>query len=149
MLSLIPVPGYPFNEFLNWGHRNSNVYNVLKGKIVFNCLWVLMGWYSRLRGFPSGSMVKNLPATQEPQEMWVWSLGQEDLLEKGIATHSGILAWRIPWTVEPGCLQSIGLPWVRHDWNDLACTHMVALKVVYVFKLSCSVTSDSFPPLGL
>ena len=42
------------------------------------------------------------------QEMWVRSLGQEDPLEKGMATHSSILAWRIPWTEEPGGLQSIG-----------------------------------------
>ena len=50
-------------------------------------------------------MVKNLPATQETQ---VQSLGQEDPLEKEMATHSSILAWRIPWTEEPGRLQSIG-----------------------------------------
>ena len=48
------------------------------------------------------------PETQELQEMWVRSLGQEDPLEKGMATHSSILAWRIPWTEEPGGLQSIG-----------------------------------------
>ena len=56
--------------------------------------------------------VKNLPTTWE---IWVRSLGQEDLLEKGIATHSSILAWRIPWTEEPGELQSMGLQRVRHD----------------------------------
>ena len=49
--------------------------------------------------------VKNLPAMQETQ---VWSLGQEDTLEKGMATHSSILRWRIPWTEEPGELQSRG-----------------------------------------
>ena len=42
-------------------------------------------------------MVKNLPLVQEPEEMWVQSLGQEDPLEEGMATHSSILAWRIPW----------------------------------------------------
>ena len=47
-------------------------------------------------GFPGGSAVKNLPAMQEAKETWVWSLGQEDLLEEGMATHSSILAWRIP-----------------------------------------------------
>ena len=47
--------------------------------------------------------------------MQVRSLGQEDPLEKGMATHSSILAWRIPWTEEPGRLQSIGLQRVRHD----------------------------------
>ena len=53
-------------------------------------------------------MVKNLPAVQEMQETWVRSLGQEDPLEKEMATHSIILAWRIPWTEEPGRLQSMG-----------------------------------------
>ena len=51
---------------------------------------------------------------QEAQEMWVQSLGWEDPLEEGMATHSGILAWRIPWTQEPGGLQSIGLKRVGH-----------------------------------
>ena len=50
-------------------------------------------------------MVKNLPAMQK---IWVQSLGQEDPLEKGTATHPSILAWRIPWTEEPGGLQSMG-----------------------------------------
>ena len=57
-------------------------------------------------------MVKNLPAMQETQ---IFSLGQEDPLEKGMATHSSILAWRILWTEEPGRLQSMGLQRVRHD----------------------------------
>ena len=56
--------------------------------------------------------VKNLPATQETR---VRSLGREDLLEKEMATHSSILAWRIPWTEEPGELQSMGLQRVEHD----------------------------------
>ena len=55
-----------------------------------------------------GSVVKKLPAMQEPQETGVWSLGLEDPLEEGMATHSSILAWRIPWTEEPGGLQSMG-----------------------------------------
>ena len=50
-------------------------------------------------------MVKNLPVMQET---WAPSLDQEDPLEKGMATHSGILAWRIPWAEEPGGLQSMG-----------------------------------------
>ena len=53
-------------------------------------------------------MVKNPPAKQETQEMWAQSLGQEDPLEKEMATHSSILAWEIPWTEEPGGLQSMG-----------------------------------------
>ena len=58
-------------------------------------------------------MVKNLPAIQETR---VWSLGQEDPLEKEISTHSSMLAWRIPWTEEPGGLQSMGLQRVGHNW---------------------------------
>ena len=57
-------------------------------------------------------MVKNLPAVQET---WVLSLAWEDPLEKGTATHSNILAWRIPWTEEPGGLQSMGSQGVRQD----------------------------------
>ena len=60
-------------------------------------------------------MVKNPPAMQEAQETQVRSLGQEDPLEKRMATHSSILAWRIPWTEEPGGLQSVGSQRVRHD----------------------------------
>ena len=56
--------------------------------------------------------VKRLPITWETR---VQSLGQEDLLEKEMATHSSILAWKIPWTEEPGRLQSMGLQRVRHD----------------------------------
>ena len=48
-------------------------------------------------------------------ETWIRSLGQEDPLEKGMATHSSILPWRVPWTEEPGGLQSMGLQIVRHD----------------------------------
>ena len=54
-------------------------------------------------------MVKNLPAMQETQETRVPSPGQEDPLEEEMATHSSILAWRIPWTEEPGGLWSMGL----------------------------------------
>ena len=56
--------------------------------------------------------VKNLPAMRETQ---IQSLGREDLLEEGLATHSSILAWRIPWTEEPGGLQSTGSQRVGHD----------------------------------
>ena len=56
--------------------------------------------------------VKNLPAMRET---WVPSLGQEDSLEKGKATHPSILAWRIPWTEEPGGLQSMGSQRVSHN----------------------------------
>ena len=58
---------------------------------------------------------KNLPAMLEMQEMWVGSLGREDLLEEEMTTQSSILAWRIPWTEEPGGLQSLGSQRVGHD----------------------------------
>ena len=54
-------------------------------------------------------MIKNLPVVQETQETQVQSLGQEDPLEKEMAPHSSILAWKIPWMEEPGGLQSMGL----------------------------------------
>ena len=59
--------------------------------------------------------VKNSPAMQETQEMRVQSLTQEDPLEQDMATHSSILAWKIPWTEEAGGLQSMGLQTVKHD----------------------------------
>ena len=58
-------------------------------------------------------MEKNISAMQET---WIQILGQEDPLEKGLATHSSILAWRIPWTEEPDRLQSMGLQRVRYHW---------------------------------
>ena len=61
----------------------------------------------------AAQMIKNLPAMQETQ---VWSIGQEDPLEKGMAIHSSILAWRIPWTEEPDGLQSRSCK-VRHYWG--------------------------------
>ena len=63
-------------------------------------------------GFPGGLAVKNPPAMRETQ---VPSLGQEDSLEKGMATPSRILAWEIPWTEEPGGLQSMGSQSIGHD----------------------------------
>ena len=64
---------------------------------------------------PGGSAVKNPPAVQEPQETQVQFLGREDPLEEGVATHSSIHAWRIPWTEEPGGLQFIGSQRIGHD----------------------------------
>ena len=60
-------------------------------------------------------MVKNPPANAEDTETWVQSLDREVTLEKGVATHSSILAWRIPWTEEPGELQSMGSQRVGHN----------------------------------
>ena len=60
-------------------------------------------------------MVKNPPAMQDLQKIWVRSLGLEDPLEKEMATHTSNLAWEIPWTEEPGALLSKGYQRVRHD----------------------------------
>ena len=75
--------------------------------IFFNYVKIHKTWASLV-----AQAVKNLPAMQETQ---VQSLGWADPLEEGMATHSSILAWRIPWTEEPGELQSMGLQRVRHD----------------------------------
>ena len=65
--------------------------------------------------FYGASQVKNPPANAGDVEMWVQSLGWEDPLEEGMAAHPSILAWRTPWTEEPGGLQLIGLRGVRPD----------------------------------
>ena len=89
-----------------------------------------------LQGFQMALVVKNPPANAGDIKMWVQSLGQEDPLEKGIATHSRILAWKISWTEKPDGLQSIGLQRVGH-WSDLECTHMSHWTVK---------TASCFPP---
>ena len=73
-------------------------------------------------------MVKNLPAIQET---WVQSLGWKDPLEKEMATHSSILAWKIPWTEESGRLQSMRLQRVRHDW---ATTTFFRSSMAFILK---------------
>ena len=82
-------------------------------------------------------MVKNLPEMWETQ---VQSLGQEDPLEKGMATHSSILGWEIPWTEEPGGLQSMGSQRVGHSWVTDTFTFITFLKL--------SLTFNIFRPLG-
>ena len=66
----------------------------------------------KIRSSPGTQRVKHPPAMRETE---VRSLGQEDPLEEGMATHSSVLAWRIPWTEEPGGLQPIRLQRVGHD----------------------------------
>ena len=85
---------------------------------------------SYLWGSLVGEMVKKPPAMQETQ---VWSLGWEDPLEKGMVTHSNILAWRTPWAEEPGGLQSIRRQRVRHNWG----TNTHKLFISWIQLLSC------------
>ena len=84
--------------------------------------------------------VKNPPAMQETQ---VQSLGWEDPLENGMTSHSSILAWRIPWTEEPGKLQSMGLQRVRHDWATNTFT--LTLNNYYFIVEWMSVSHLSWP----
>ena len=83
-----------------------------------------LGFKRWLRGKKKQNLSKGmgLPDASDGKESacnvgsWVWSLGWEDPLEKSMATHSSILAWRIPWEDEAGRLQSMGLQRVRYDW---------------------------------
>ena len=89
-------------------------------------------------------IVKNLPAMSET---WVRSLDQEDLLEKGIATHSSILAWKIPWTEEAGWLQSVELQRIGYNWSANTHTHHDItykwnLKCVFLVAQSCLILCD-------
>ena len=102
------------------------------------CLWCYVDWFSNIKllprinsiwswftvlcGFPVPQLVKNLPATWET---WVRSLGWEDPLEKGTATHSSIVAWRTQWTGEPGGLQSMGSQRVGHNWATFTSLHIL------------------------
>ena len=82
-------------------------YLMLNGFIIFQEYNTIKQIYKSTAS-PVAPWCKNLPATQETQEMRVRSLGQEDPLEEEIATHSSILTWKIPWTEEPGRLKSMG-----------------------------------------
>jgi len=91
-------------------------------------------WYLGFSGGPSG---KEPTCRCRRRETRVWSLGREDPLEESMATHSSILAWRIPWTEEHGRVQSIVLQRVRHDWSDLMRTHTLSHKRYYIFYFVC------------
>ena len=69
-------------------------------------------------------VVKNPPVSVRNTRMCVWSLDGEDPLEEDMAAHSSVLAWTIPWTEEPGRLQSVGSQRVGHNWSDLAHTEV-------------------------
>ena len=89
--------------------------------------WTILG---RVGASLVAQMVKNLPALQET---WLRSLGGEDPLEEGMATHSSNLAWEIPRTEEPGGLQSMGSQRVRHDWGHI---HETWVYPEYLFRVT-------------
>ena len=101
LLLLIIVPGYGSAETAS----DNIVHQGISGDMKRDSISLLMVWGLQTNLIGSNGK-KNLPAMQEN---WVRSLGQEDPLEKGIATHASILTWRIPWTKEPGGLQCEGL----------------------------------------
>ena len=82
----------------------------------------------------AAQMVNHLPAMWET---WVRSLGQEDLLEKEMATHSRTLAWKIPWMEEPGRQQSMGLQRVGHDWATSLVLITKGKTFLFVFLCIC------------
>ena len=89
--------------------------------------------------------ISNLPAVQENH---VRTLGQEDPLEKGVATDSSVLAWRIAWTADPGRLQSMGLQRVRHDWQADTLQSLIPLhKTLHLIQ--CKSQSSSMTEPGL
>ena len=94
--------------------------------------------------FPVAQMVKNLPVMQETT---VESLGQEDPLDKGMATHCSILAWRISWTEKPGGLQFMGSQRVKHDWA--ANMHTVSFLCPFIHNFLSQPSRRSFGSLGL
>ena len=103
-----------------WQQSSPKVHGCLRGHAqpCPSCWFRQM--YNNRRSSLVAQAVKNLPAVQET---WVRSLGQEDPLKKGMATHSSILAWRIPWTEEPGRLQSMGSQRVGRDRATNTHTH--------------------------
>ena len=97
------TPSFKMNNFWKYNVQHGDYH---REALLFTTLASLMA-----------QTVKSLPPTQETQNHF---LGREDPLEKGMATHSSILAWRTPWTEEPGGLQSIGSQRAGHDQSDSA-----------------------------
>ena len=93
---------------------------------------------------PKSEFIKNLPVMQEKQEMWAQSQGQEDPLEEEMATHSSILAWRIPWTEEPGGVQYMRSQ--RVTWLSV-WTHKVCIMFNFITTTTTTKLLQSCPTL--
>ena len=109
--------------------------------LYYNCVMSFVIWDGKfwaslvsLRDFPVVQMVKSLPAMRET---WVWSLSREDPLEKEMATHSSILARKIPWMEEFGRLQSMGSQRVRHDWATVQQRCLQSCPPTRSFRKEC------------
>ena len=110
------------NAQISWAHRLTSIFFSPRGNS------------GSFRGFPRWTSGKGWPANAG--DLRVWSLDEEDPLEEGAATPSSILAWRIPWTEEPGGLQTTGSQRVGHDWSDLAGTQRFAQWCLLVRRFS-------------
>ena len=97
-----------------------------------------------IMGFPDGARGKETACQWGKHETWVQSLGWEDSLEEGMATHSSILAWRIPWMEEFGGLWFIQSQRVGHDWSDLACMHYISYVQVMTLEFFLKGTQSFF-----
>ena len=111
----------PWKSHLHWRHFALTYENWLPCKEpIHRGMFSLRINVDFLRASQVTLVVKSSPANVGDIKDEVWSLGQEDPLQEGMETHSRILAWRIPWTEEPGGLQSIGPQRVGHDGSNLA-----------------------------
>ena len=134
-LQLLPIATFPthvFGEFCFFTCLNCRFANIWSLKYELRkdgC--DLVSRYHQGQGFPGGLVVKILPAMQETP---VWSLGGKDPLKKEMATHSSILAWRIPWTEETGRLQFMGLQRVGHD---CVTNFLLLFQIQNHFQLLC------------
>ena len=113
------VPGHPQPRTLRWGPRCGQQFQqqceMLKRNWVLDPVlsWELSVMWINIFPLSCRAFLVTQTVNGETQ---VWSLGRKDPLEKGVATHSSILAWRIPWTEELGRLRSMGLQRVEHNW---------------------------------
>ena len=98
-----------------------------KGPALWGCPTVLLKGFSNFHCNWGASLVIQMVESACNTETQVRSLGQKVPLEKGLATHSSVLAWKVLWTEEPGGLQSIGLQRVRHDWVIFTSFHFTSL----------------------
>ena len=105
-------------------------FNIFLQELVTS-MWIWL-FYDFRSGASQVALVKNPPANADTQETWVPSLGQEDPLEEEMATHSNILAWKIPWTEELGGLQSMGSQRVGHNWVTEHMTFVQPLFGVFI-----------------
>ena len=113
------------NSPLSWKHRRTSIplQPCCSEWPVGQQHWTTWGPVRNAESWTSPWASQMALVVKNPPEMWetrVQSLGWEDALEEGMAIHSSILAWRIPWTEEPGGLQSIGLQRVGHNWSQLS-----------------------------